>query len=367
MIFVADSERPTIEEVEQAQEANSDGTGVAWRDNQTGFVRWKKGLSLKEAKELSQSLPFPFAMHFRIATIGEAVEALTHPFPIEYKVRLDLRGKTDRGLLMHNGHWGQWDKKIPKNVVNNGLWSDTRGIAWQLARAANPKHFEHLLAKGIPGRFAYICKEGVKMYGSFDKIRPGFFASNTYWQRRVYSNKPYSEPDYEGLMNEQAWLEYVAARSAELARRSEPTVFDGEYLRSRGYIQDAEGVWRKAIASRIKDEITRQNSREADLAMAASIAEIQAANVDEDEADLRVTESLDDIACNYCQASGIAIELAGHQGGCPHEGLGLEDMLAQSIALDQSAPGMQVDDETGQVIDGFASWEEELRAIRGGH
>ena len=70
VIFAATAARPTREELTKANDANPDGIGIAWLDSKRGFVRWIKGLDLKQTINIVESTPFPFAVHFRYATIG---------------------------------------------------------------------------------------------------------------------------------------------------------------------------------------------------------------------------------------------------------------------------------------------------------
>lgn len=117
---------------------NPEGVGIAYRDevNKERVVRWKKGMTLAEAKPLIEKVPMPFALHFRIASCGGKTQDLTHPFPIEKEVRLDLEGVTKGFVLFHNGHWHSYlDKGLEATIKNRvkvpeGRWSDTRVMAW---------------------------------------------------------------------------------------------------------------------------------------------------------------------------------------------------------------------------------------------
>lgn len=134
VIFVADEKRPTLEMVEGGWDQNPAGAGAAWREG--GFARWEKGLTLERVKELSQKLPLPFILHFRIPSVGGKRDSLCHPFPITKDVPLNLSGKTKGELLFHNGHWGRWRESILETVrttpnfkIPMGKWSDTRAMA----------------------------------------------------------------------------------------------------------------------------------------------------------------------------------------------------------------------------------------------
>jgi hypothetical protein len=140
VIMVIDGTRPTDEMIEKAWHTNDDGGGVAWRQkNKQGEVevRWIKGIeTVEEMKKLIAKVPMPAIAHFRIASVGGALRSLTHPFPIEKDVPLNLNGATKGGVLFHNGHWGAWsDKALDAAIGSNtpippGDWSDTRAMAW---------------------------------------------------------------------------------------------------------------------------------------------------------------------------------------------------------------------------------------------
>jgi hypothetical protein len=101
-------------------------------------VAWKKGLKDHEAVLQyieSHKIPFPLVIHFRTASVGGPLPELTHPFPVEENVSLDLEGDTDM-VLFHNGHVADWEKWLLQAnlgspyVLPAGGWSDTRALAW---------------------------------------------------------------------------------------------------------------------------------------------------------------------------------------------------------------------------------------------
>lgn len=137
VIFVVkdDKRRPTAQMVEKAWDWNSDGGGLAYRDN--GEVVWQKGImDFDEFDDLIQSLPTPYIAHFRIASSGGVRSTLCHPFPVDDKVSLALSGRTKGNVLFHNGDWKGWDEAARYAVINSrsrlprGKWNDTRTLAW---------------------------------------------------------------------------------------------------------------------------------------------------------------------------------------------------------------------------------------------
>lgn len=136
VIMVCDTSRPTEEMVEQAFQTNGHGAGIAWRetDEHGPYLRWFKGIDDVEViKRLILEAPLPFVAHFRIASIGPHVKALTHPFPVSEDVSLSLQGTTRGSLLFHNGTWSGW-KSVLLDCSIRGLWHIPAGI-WSDSRA----------------------------------------------------------------------------------------------------------------------------------------------------------------------------------------------------------------------------------------
>lgn len=82
------------------------------------------------------ALPFPKAIHFRLATHGGKIPQLTHPFPIKRGNPHDLKGKA-KAVLFHNGIWHAYDDRLREavlggtlnpNILSGGM-SDSRAMA----------------------------------------------------------------------------------------------------------------------------------------------------------------------------------------------------------------------------------------------
>jgi NADH:ubiquinone oxidoreductase subunit len=133
VIMLASNKRLTEEMVGRAFTANSEGAGVAWR--QDGKVFWEKGLDIDKMQEKCAELELPYVAHFRISTCGGNTPLLCHPFPIMKDVPLDLKGSTTGYVLFHNGHWTRWKDLTLEgafkrgNKIPPGVWSDTRAMA----------------------------------------------------------------------------------------------------------------------------------------------------------------------------------------------------------------------------------------------
>lgn len=122
---------------------NRDGGGMCWRephpdDPSQVQVVWKKGLTLDEVHKLNETVPLPYVIHMRVASVdgGGIHKALTHPFEVSEDASIDLEGRTTNPVLFHNGNWKHWEDKaleaaIRSNVgVPTGRWNDSRAMAW---------------------------------------------------------------------------------------------------------------------------------------------------------------------------------------------------------------------------------------------
>ncbi len=191
VIFYVNKTRPTDEMITRAWDHNRDGGGIAWREGRE--VVWKKGFTkLEDFREIINKTPIPFIAHFRVASIGGIKESLTHPFPIGAKASLALQGRTQGGVLFHNGHWNMWHEKaldaaIHSNtpVPRGGDWSDTRAMAF-LVSIYGPGLIDLLpQQKGIimtPDDY-YIFTGG-----GWDRINDVWCSNDNFWRGRKYTH-----------------------------------------------------------------------------------------------------------------------------------------------------------------------------------
>jgi hypothetical protein len=125
----------------QMENHNPHGAGVAWVEPGADKVTWKKGLTAAEifAMQESGELKLPYMLHFRWATQGEICAELTHPFPVGIQALFPaVEGAAER-LLIHNGTWNgapEWDARfdIPDGLMDH--LSDTAQVAYLME--ANP-------------------------------------------------------------------------------------------------------------------------------------------------------------------------------------------------------------------------------------
>lgn len=178
LIVYCKEARPKEEHLENGERSNSHGTGIAWKEN--GYLRYEKGLDIKETKKMAASLPLGFVIHFRIASVGGKEEQLIHPFPVRLDAPLQQRGKSNK-LLFHNGHWSEWKTALlnhlsPKIVLPDGIWSDTRAIA--LLTAIHGKPFLKVIANdNHAGRFVLMTPAKTTLLGDW-KEEEGVYYSN---------------------------------------------------------------------------------------------------------------------------------------------------------------------------------------------
>lgn len=181
-----DTARPTREQVQRMWNRNDHGGGVAWQ--QDGMLRWQKGIdSCERMEDYALTLPVPFVLHFRIASVGPKVPLLTHPFIIDQDGANELSGATSKSALFHNGTWNGWANELWKFAVATGKkipkrpWSDSRAIAYLISFLG-----EHAI-DFVGETIAVIAPEGeVDMYGSRWSLVDGFYVSNTGWNFPIH-------------------------------------------------------------------------------------------------------------------------------------------------------------------------------------
>lgn len=176
IILTCESVRPSEKALDLSWDENPHGAGIAWIENDD--VRWRKGLTLAEIKPLVATLPLPFIVHFRWASVGPISPTLTHPFPLERENVLRKKGKTSRGVLFHNGTWSEWKPHLLACAASSGVpvgdghMSDSRAMAY-LATVLGTA-----ILSTIPGRIALLTPDGIKRFGPWVKITDGLMASN---------------------------------------------------------------------------------------------------------------------------------------------------------------------------------------------
>ena len=185
VIVIARTTRPAENMIEACYEANNAGAGIAWRDG--GKVKWSKGLTVGEIQDLCKTVPLPYVAHFRIPTCGGPTKEMCHPFPIDPRTTLQLKGSTEGFVLFHNGHWADYKKVAFESAVKGkikippGRWSDSRAMAW-VASLYGLGALDFIDEK--------VCAFGpnqgdLQIYGNgWSTTEEGLLVSNEFWKAR---------------------------------------------------------------------------------------------------------------------------------------------------------------------------------------
>ncbi len=187
VILVCKDKKPTKDILKKCEQANKDGIGIAWIEN--NISHFEKGICFNRLIELVKSKPLPFVIHFRITSTGITSEPLCHPFITNELVDIpSLEGK-NCNLLFHNGTKFQWYDglfelamayKFKVNSLDN--WNDTRYMAIASHFIGNGilEHFkEKLVYMNSKGDITIFNKQGFK---DID----GILYSNDYWNYTNY-------------------------------------------------------------------------------------------------------------------------------------------------------------------------------------
>lgn len=187
---------PSTEELKESERIHDDGAGIAWTTKEG--IRWEKGLALEDKsgrkgllswitdlrlREKEGKSCFPLLIHFRAASVGNPLDILTHPFPLDGKASTDLSGICKDGVLVHNGTFTSWRQegidvareakgalKMPGNH-----WSDTRMLAF----LAGNFGLGYLTCLGDIKKVAVLTGAGIAYWGDPWHTAKGFIASNT--------------------------------------------------------------------------------------------------------------------------------------------------------------------------------------------
>lgn len=220
---------PSLETLQQCEIANSDGGGMAWVSE--GKVEWMKGMDAEDMHAFGQMVDGPVLLHFRLATAGGASDEMAHPFPIEKKPRIDTHGRANK-VLIHNGHWSDWEFIAEISGASKGMWSDTRLMA-RLIALHGVSVVQHLSTDGQ--KLAILDKNGeFVIVGKWDLI-DGVHFSNNYWEYQYsypgagqYGNYSYGQGN-QGYLDKKYYDDDGSAYDEEK---------EEEWWRATGYTED---------------------------------------------------------------------------------------------------------------------------------
>jgi hypothetical protein len=207
VIMVVKDVKPSLDLLKKAELTNPDGAGIAWKGGDRIF--WKKGLSAKDIFNLSQKLPLPQVIHFRMKTVGSGKE-LCHPFPITRYASTNQEGFAKK-VLFHNGHWSDWKRYCLEAAVrtnvkfpNTGAWSDSRALAW----LSSDEVLGQGILKLIDEKIVVFSEKKITIYGSPWTTVEGIFCSNDYFTWNSWRR----EAEY-GFYEDVSWYERVYGTS----------------------------------------------------------------------------------------------------------------------------------------------------------
>lgn len=194
--------------LKRCYESNPDGAGLAWQDARTGQIHLHKGFMtfsafIKTHRRLAKAYDLTACnviYHFRIATAGDVLPGLTHPFPVTASISdLIAPRLTPRLAVAHNGHisntaadaysyysrYGYGGYTRPGGAADDV--SDTAAfIRDELAALAKdfPRFYESpallaLIQARVTSKLAFLTPSGIYRTGAFVHDEPtGLYFSN---------------------------------------------------------------------------------------------------------------------------------------------------------------------------------------------
>ena len=238
-ILFSEKANPPEEVMTFANANNKDGFGYAYVEGKV--VKYQKGFDQKEhTKEFIKAyhaLPFPKAIHYRLATHGGICRELTHPFPIKRGVPLSLEGEAP-AVLFHNGIWSSWDEHLRQCIyggtlnpnILKQLMSDSRALAI-LAQRFGPDILD--VADLNSNKVLVLTHETWYRYGSWNH-RDGYSASNPRIDPPTVTIGSGAETawSHHGHKNDRRWKSLNTQKSMYLDA-------------SREEIEDQERLWKE--------------------------------------------------------------------------------------------------------------------------
>ena len=192
---------PSDKYIVNAYNNNSDGFGIAWRQQGMSRVVIQKGImTIAGVFSLLDSIKDPLnktiMMHFRLATEGKICPENCHPFPISNKVsQLQALEVESRYAIAHNGIILAFNSKRWGATVYGGTWnkdlSDTQEfildyLAGMGKALFNPKVLE-LIHEYTESKFAILSPDAIKLIGDFEEENGLYYSNTSYkWQYGYY-------------------------------------------------------------------------------------------------------------------------------------------------------------------------------------
>jgi hypothetical protein len=177
-VLVETAKGPTALEMWQMEDANPHGAGIAWASGD--IVRYKKGLTWRQAHDLLAKIPRPALLHFRWATHGGRARHLSHPFPLGPRALTSRKMNGGaKAVLIHNGVWTDYRAYIPDGISPD-KWSDT-AVAAYAAGTLGEEILDHVDWSTAVGRASGDGRMDVTLRGNWQE-HEGNLYSNLGWQ-----------------------------------------------------------------------------------------------------------------------------------------------------------------------------------------
>lgn len=178
VIAIAVKERLPLEVLRACELANPHGGGMAWVE--MGKVHFKKNINAQQAFAIAQTKSLPHVFHFRIASVGNVMPALCHPFPIRSKNNVELEGNT-AAALFHNGTVQDWRLYAKLARVNYPSFSSDSLVMSRIVSVCGKSILESIGS----GKFCILNSDRtINLYGEFRSHEGGLF-SNLFWTYRT--------------------------------------------------------------------------------------------------------------------------------------------------------------------------------------
>lgn len=173
-------------------QANDDGAGFAWYDEdvdmwrvEKGFLEWKKFWKKYNAMNFSEQ--DYVVCHFRIGTSGLKDGGNTHPFPVvdDFDQMREISG-VYRGIAFHNGVVGRGEGNYSDSMVHIKEWLVP--LYPHINEPEIPKIIQELMCKGTS---KWFITDGRKAYvmGTFvEHPNKQWKFSNTSYEKRNYTH-----------------------------------------------------------------------------------------------------------------------------------------------------------------------------------
>jgi hypothetical protein len=186
VILIAKDRRLTPEEIIKAHYFNPEGLGIAWLNLKGELCYYKSAdsTSLDNVCFLASIVPLPYAVHSRLATIGNISDDLCHPFPVPVWSK-----NRPKFLFFHNGTIKNWKRILFVFILRHFLrfilffpffikmllfenWSDSKAIALILSLCSSKDEMLKLLDdlhRKYYGAFVLLSEEDINLWGMVEK------------------------------------------------------------------------------------------------------------------------------------------------------------------------------------------------------